>query len=201
MKALILVGLQIDLGPGGAVGVPESGGLVPVINRLMPRFDLVVAANFWLPAGHRLFAANHLWRKPGQALDFDGYPAILQTMFCVQNSFGAEFMAGLNTEQISFAATMGTGPGAFPHSAFFDAGDKRPTGLESFLKNQKATQVYIAGMPLEKEVKNTALDAMGLGCPTFLFSDACKPRLESEKQKTLDLLAGNGVQLLPSTSF
>lgn len=181
--------------------MPESDAVVPLANQLMPRFDLVVAANFWLPAGHRLFATNHPWRKPGQVLDFDGCPAVLQTMFCVQNSFGAEPMAGLKTGHISFTANMGARPGAFPHSAFFDAGNKRPTGLEAFLKGQKTTQVYIAGAPLENEAKNTALDAMALGYPTFLFSDTTKARAVSEKQKTLDLLAGEGVGIMPSASF
>ncbi len=162
MKALILVGMQVDFMPGGAMEKPGSLVLIPLVNRWMKEVDLVVAANFWLPANHVIFAANRIWRKPGQAIEVEGEQITLQPMFCVQDSFGAEFAPGLQIEKIEKTFLMGTNSAVPPHSAFFDRGNQ-PTGLEIFLKNKNAVTIFVSGIPGEPHVLETIRDGASLG--------------------------------------
>ncbi len=201
MKALIVIGMQIDLMPGGPAEVPHSQKLVPILNRTMGFFDLVVAANFWMQATHARFAANHLWRYPGQEIEIKGAKMKLHHIFGVAGSFGAELMPDLLEGKIAFIAEMGTEKHLPPHSAFFDADKKRDTSLAAFLAEKEVTDVFLAGVPLEEEVKNTALDALELGFKTYLIKDACLGRSDGEVEKTLDDLALQGVEILPLHGF
>jgi nicotinamidase/pyrazinamidase len=162
MRALLLIGMQVDLLPGGPAEVLDSKALVPIVNGLMADYNLVVAANFALPADHVMFAANHLWRKPGQAIQANGRPLRLHHLHCVAGSFGAEPVPGLRIEKIAFNALMGTERDAAPHSAFFDEGKKRDTGLAAFLASQNVSEIHLAGMP-QDTVQYSAQDAAGLG--------------------------------------
>lgn len=176
MKALLMVGMQVDLLPGGPAEVPDSQSLVSVINQLMPAYNLVVAANFHLPADHVMFAANHLWRRPGQTVTFQGDAVLMHYMFCVPDSFGAEFIPGLKTDGIAFTALMGTDSLIPPHSAFFDLGKKQDTGLAAFLASQNVDELDIVGMPLEAEVQHSLEDAHDLGFKAKILEEATKGR-------------------------
>src|SRR3712207_2302183 len=96
MKALILVDIQNDFIPGGALAVPDGDKVVPVANRLMKEFPLVIATQDWHPADHGSFAANHVGKKPGEMIELSGLPQILWPVHCVQNSKGAEFASSLD---------------------------------------------------------------------------------------------------------
>lgn len=176
MKALLIVGMQVDLLPGGPAEVPDSQSLVGVLNQIMPEYDLVVAANFHLPADHVLFAANHLWRRPGQTVTFQGDPVLMHYMFCVPGSFGAEFIPGLKTDRIAFTALMGTDSLTPPRSAFFDFDKKQDTGLAAFLASQNVDDLDIAGMPLEAEVQYSLEDALALGFQAKILAEASRGR-------------------------
>ena len=179
MKALLIIGMQVDLLPGGPAEVPDSQSLVPLLNRIIPTYDLVVAANFSLPADHVMFAANHLWRKPGQTISFQADDVLLHHIYCVPGSFGAEFIPGLKVEKIAFTALMGTDSLTPPHSAFFDFGKKRDTGLAAFFQKRLVNEVHLVGMPMENEVVNTALECLGMGLKTRFLVDACRGRLKA----------------------
>ncbi|MBK9017956.1 MAG: isochorismatase family protein [Saprospiraceae bacterium] len=179
MTALLLIGMQVDLLPGGPAEVPDSQSLVAVLNQIIPTYDLVVAANFSLPADHVMFAANHLWRKPRQTIHINGHPTLLHPIFCVPGSFGAEMIPGLKTEKIAYTALMGTDRQVPPHSAFFDFGKKRDTGLATFLASQNVTELHIAGMPMETEVQHSLEAAISLGINASLLTEACRCRLPS----------------------
>jgi len=179
MTALLLIGLQVDLLPDGPAEVPDSQSLVAVLNPIIPNYDLVVAANFSLPANHVSFAANHLWRKPGQTITINGHPTLLHHIHCVPESFGAEFIPGLKTDKIAFTGLMGTEKDIPPHSAFFDFGKKRDTSLAAFLASQNVTELHIAGMPLEVEVQHTLEDALTLGLQATILPAACRSRQPS----------------------
>ncbi len=196
MKALLLIGLQIDLLPGGPAEVADSQMLVPILNQIIPTYGLVVVANFALPADHEMFAANHLWRRPGQTIKINGHPTLLHPIFCVPGSFGAEMIPGLNAEKIGFKALMGTDKQVPPHSAFFDVGKKRDTGLAAFLASQNLTDLHIAGMPLEDEVVNTALDSIALGLKTMLLVEGWRGRSEEAVQASLQRAAEAGTRLI-----
>lgn len=176
MTALLIVGMQVDLLPGGPAEVADSLELVQVLNKIIPNYDLVVAANFSLPADHIMFAANHPWRKPGQTIPIHGHPTLLHHIYCVTGSFGAEPIPGLKAEKVSFTAMMGTDSLIPPQSAFFDFGKKRETGLASFLASQNVAELHLAGMPMEDGIANSALDSLALGFKTQILVDACRGR-------------------------
>lgn len=198
MKVLLIVGMQVDLLPGGPAEVPDSQELVPLINELAGKFDLVVAANFHMQPTHISFAANHPWRRPGQVININGVPLKLHNIFGVPGSFGAEFIPGLAERQIAFTAHMGTDENLPPYSAFFDADRRKDTGLAAFLAEKKVLDLYLAGMPLEEEVKNSALDSVALGFQTYLIRDASRGQTPEAVDKTLEELTGERVLVIPS---
>ena len=174
MKTLLLIDLQNDFCPGGALAVDEGNLLIPIANALMPKFDLVLATQDWHPATHGSFAANHPWRKPGQVIDLNGLPQVLWPIHCVQESFGAEFVKDLNTEAIHKVFVKGTDPEIDSYSGFFDNGHRKATGLGDYLKAQGVTELWVMGIATDYCVKFTVLDALELGFKVNLIEDACR---------------------------
>lgn len=203
MKALILVDIQNDFCPGGALAVEEGDQVVPIANALMPKFDLVVATQDWHPANHGSFAANHPWRKPGQVIDLNGLPQVLWPIHCVQESFGAEFVQDLETEAIDKIFVKGTDPEIDSYSGFYDNGHRKATGLGAFLKAQAVEEVYVMGLATDYCVKFTALDALELGFQTKLIIDGCRGvNLEpGDVDKAIKEMEEKGVKLLHSDSI
>lgn len=174
MKALLLVDIQSDFLPGGALAVPEGDKVIPVANRLQTHFDLVLATQDWHPAEHGSFAANHPGKQPGDIIDLNGLRQILWPVHCVQNTPGAAFAPGLDTSRFTQVFQKGTDPGIDSYGAFFDNGHRKATGLGDFLKARNVTDVFIAGLATDYCVKFTALDAVALGFRTHLLADACR---------------------------
>ena len=201
--ALILVDLQNDFCPLGALPVPEGDQVIPIANALMPHFSTVVATQDWHPADHGSFAANHPWRKPGQTIDLNGLPQILWPIHCVQGSFGAEFVPELKQEGITKVFEKGTDPGIDSYSGFFDNGHRKATGLGDWLKEQGITRVYVLGLATDYCVKFTALDALQLGFETYLVEDASRGvnlAPGDVDQAVADMRAA-GVQIVQSDSL
>lgn len=174
MKALLLIDLQIDFCPGGALEVKEGDQVIPIANALMEKFELVIATQDWHPANHGSFAANHPWRKPGQVIDLHGLQQVLWPIHCVQGSFGANFHPALNQTGITKVFVKGTDPTIDSYSGFFDNGHRKATGLGDYLKEQGVTEVFIMGLATDYCVKFTALDAVELGFTTSLIEDASR---------------------------
>jgi nicotinamidase/pyrazinamidase len=174
MKTLILVDLQNDFLPGGALAVPEGDLIIPIANRLQPIFDLVVATQDWHPLEHGSFAAQYPGKKPGQVIELGGLPQVLWPTHCVQATSGAAFSPELNTRRISKTFYKGTDPQIDSYSGFFDNGHRKATGLGDYLQSQKVTQVYLLGLATDYCVKATALDAVALGFEVYLITDACR---------------------------
>lgn len=174
MKTLLLIDLQNDFCPGGALAVDEGNLLIPIANALMPKFDLVIATQDWHPATHGSFAANHPWRRPGQVIDLNGLPQVLWPIHCVQESFGAEFVQSLNTTGIHKVFVKGTDPEIDSYSGFFDNGHRKATGLGDYLKEMGVTEVWVMGIATDYCVKFTVLDALELGFKVNLIEDACR---------------------------
>ena len=174
MTALILVDLQNDFVPGGALPVPEGDRVVPVANLLQPRFNLVVATQDWHPANHGSFAVNHPGKRPGDEIDLNGLQQVLWPVHCVQSTPGAAFVPGLDTRRIARVFRKGTDPHIDSYSGFFDNGHRRATGLGDFLKAEKVDEVFVAGLATDYCVKFTALDAVTLGFKTCLIEDGCR---------------------------
>jgi nicotinamidase/pyrazinamidase len=174
LNALILVDIQNDFVPGGALPVSEGGQIIPIVNRIQSQFDLVAATQDWHPPNHGSFAANHPGKRPGEVIDLDGLPQILWPVHCVQNTAGAAFVPALEMKQVTQVFQKGTDPRIDSYSGFFDNGHRKATGLGDFLKARNVTNVFVAGLATDYCVKFTALDAVGLGFRTYLIEEACR---------------------------
>lgn len=198
MNALILVDMQNDFVPGGALAVPQGDHIVPVVHRLQPCFDLVVATQDWHPADHGSFAANHPGHQPGELIELNGLPQILWPTHCVQGTTGAEFVHGLDRAKWDRVFVKGTNPNIDSYSGFFDNGHRQSTGLGDYLRAKSVTGVYVAGLATDYCVKFTALDARELGFKTCLIEDACRGvNLQpGDVQKAIEAMRAGGVAVI-----
>ncbi len=174
MNALILVDIQNDFVPGGALAVPEGDAVIPVCNAIRDGFDLVVATQDWHPRDHGSFAANHPGHSVGQVIDLNGLKQILWPVHCVQNTTGAQFAKDLRMLPTDRVFQKGTDPTIDSYSGFFDNGRRKSTGLDAFLKSNSVKDVFVAGLATDYCVKFTALDARTLGYNVHLVVDACR---------------------------
>jgi nicotinamidase/pyrazinamidase len=175
MKALILVDIQNDFLPGGALAVPKGDEVIPVANKVSPRFELVVATQDWHPRDHGSFAANHPGKKPGDFIDLHGLRQILWPVHCVQNTRGAEFGPALDVSRVRKVIRKGTDPAIDSYSGFFDNDHRKSTGLADYLREQKVTEVFVMGLATDYCVKFTALDAVQrAGLKTTVIEDGSR---------------------------
>jgi len=203
MRALLLIDIQNDFCPGGALEVRNGDKVVPVANRLMDQFDLVVATKDWHPADHGSFAANHPWRKPGQVIQLDGLEQILWPIHCVQDSFGSEFVKSLDTDKIDKIFYKGTDPKVDSYSGFFDNGHRKATGLGDFLREKGVEEVFVVGLAQDYCIKFTVLDALQLGFKTHLVTDGTYPveMQEGDGEQSLKEMQNKGAILTNSSNI
>ena len=203
MNALIIVDMQNDFIEGGALAVPGGKGLVPLVNKLQPQFDLVVATQDWHPANHGSFAANHPGEKTYDAIDLDGLAQTLWPIHCVQNTPGADFAPGLDRSRWAAIFQKGTDPTVDSYSGLFDNGKRRATGLGDFLKKRGVDQVYVLGLATDYCVKFTALDSAALGFKTTLIEDASKgvDLHPGDVQKAIGEMGQAGVTIKQAVDF
>jgi nicotinamidase/pyrazinamidase len=173
-RALVVVDVQNDFMPDGALPVPEGHEVVPVINRLLDRFDVVVATQDWHPAQHGSFAGNHAGARPGELRDLDGVSQVLWPTHCVQHTPGAEFVDGLDSHHFDAIFSKGLEPSVDSYSGFFDNQRRGRTGLDAYLRSQGVQSVFVCGVATDYCVRFTAEDAHDLGFETFLVEDACR---------------------------
>jgi len=174
MRALILVDIQNDFLPGGALAVPEGDRVIAVANALMPRFSLVVATQDWHPPDHGSFAGNHPGRAPGEVITLAGLQQVLWPTHCVQGTRGAEFAGTLAREPVAQIFVKGVDPEVDSYSGFFDNGRRRSTGLGEFLRAHEVREAVVLGLATDYCVKFTALDALSLGMHATLVEDGCR---------------------------
>src|SRR5258706_2944572 len=152
-SALILVDLQNDFIPGGALPVRDGDHVVPIANELVGRFELVVATQDWHRADHGSFAVNHPGRRVGEVIELSGLSQVLWPVHCVQGTHGAEFAPGLAVEKIMRVFRKGTDPTIDSYSGFFDNGHRRATGMGDWLKKRGARDIYVIGLATDYYVK------------------------------------------------
>ena len=200
MKALVLVDIQNDFLPGGALAVPRGDEVVPIANRLQPRFGLVVATQDWHPPGHGSFASTRPGRKPGDLAELAGLPQVLWPDHCVQGTAGASFAPALAMNRVEAIVRKGTDPTIDSYSGFFDNGHRKATGLGDYLRGRGATDLYVLGLATDYCVKYTALDAVQLGFRTFLVQDGSRgvELSKGDVAKALDEARKAGVQIVQS---
>jgi nicotinamidase/pyrazinamidase len=174
MKALILVDIQNDFLPGGALAVPDGDKVIPVANRLQPAFALVVATQDWHPENHGSFAASHPGKNVFEQIELNGLPQTLWPVHCVQGTQGAELAAQLNRDRIANVFQKGTHAGIDSYSGLFDNGHRKSTGLGEWFKAQGVTEVFVCGLATDYCVKFTATDAAQMGFKTHFIEDASR---------------------------
>jgi nicotinamidase/pyrazinamidase len=174
MKALLLIDLQNDFLPGGALAVPGSDEIIPIANRVMPRYGLVVASQDWHPNNHLSFASQHPGKRVGDVIELAGLPQNLWPDHCVQNTRGADFPQALNRSGIHHIVRKGTDWQIDSYSAFFDNARRKETGLAKFLRERGVTKIELMGLATDYCVKATALDAIDLDFQTAVLADAIR---------------------------
>jgi len=190
MNALIIVDLQNDFLPGGALAVPHGNEVIPLANELQQRFELVLATQDWHPPNHGSFAANHIQQ-------------ILWPVHCVQNTKGAEFAPSFDTSRIAHIFHKGIDPKIDSYSTFFDNAHRRETGLADYLKKRAINEIYLMGLALDYCVKYSTLDARQLGLNTYVIVDGCRGiELEAgDIERAIDEMKRVGAVLLQSSEL
>ena len=174
MKALLIIDIQNDFLPGGALAVPEGDQIIPLVNELMPEYDLVVATQDWHPEEHGSFATNHANVQAFDQIELNGLPQTLWPAHCVNGTDGARFAETLNIDFIDTIIQKGTDPGIDSYSGFYDNGHRKGTGLTQYLRKNEVTEVHLVGLTTDYCVKFTALDALKEGFKAVLIQDACR---------------------------
>lgn len=173
-SVLLVIDMQYDFMPGGALAVAEGDTLVPLINRLGEQFQGVVITQDWHPAGHISFASSHSSRLPFETTTL---PYGLQTLWpdhCIQGSHGAQLHADLDLPHAQLILRKGCNSHIDSYSAFLEADRQTPTGLASYLKERGVQNVYVVGLALDFCVAWSALDARAAGFTTLVVADACR---------------------------
>lgn len=203
MKALIVVDIENDFMPGGALGVPGADALIPVINALLPQFPLVVMVEDWHPHDHVSFAASHPGKKVGDRIKVKGHDQVLWPVHCVRNTEGAKIVADLDKDKIASFFYKGTDKEIDSYSAFFDNARLKSTGLAEYLKSRNVDEIYLAGVATDYCILYSALDALDLGFRVHVIIDACRPiNLQpQDEQRAIDKITAKGGHIIKSRSL
>lgn len=196
MKALVIVDAQIDFMPGGALAITNGDSIVPVINKLLPEFELVVATQDWHPANHASFASNHQGKKPFDIIELFGMDQVLWPDHCVQGTKGAEFHPEMETLKITAIFRKGINPEIDSYSGFFDNSHLHSTGLAGYLREKGATELYFCGLAADICVYFTIIDALNEGFKAVLVEDATCPLNPDEFVKIRKELQEKGVEIM-----
>lgn len=202
-NALILVDIQNDFMPTGALPVKEGDHIISLVNALQPKFDLVVATQDFHPAHHGSFASQHEGKNPGELIQLDGLTQLLWPDHCVQGTQGAQFHDDLDMSRVAKVFPKGTNVNIDSYSGFFDNGHRQATGLGDYLKAQGIEKVYVVGLATDYCVRFTALDAHDLGFDTYVIADACRAVNinPNDERDVLDELREHGVHVIASAQL
>lgn len=198
MRALLLIDIQNDFLPGGALAVPDGDAIIPVVNRLQQQFDLVVATQDWHPPQHKSFASQHTDKNVFEVTDLNGLEQVLWPNHCVQGTPGAAFSAELEQQRIEAIFRKGTDPEVDSYSGFFDNGHRKSTGLGGYLRSKGITEVYLAGLAADYCVYFSAKDALAEGFKVYYLEDAVRAISAEGFDKAKADLRELGAQLIQS---
>lgn len=199
---LIVIDVQNDFCPGGALAVTDGDAVITAIHRIAPLFDHIVLTQDWHPSGHSSFATSYPGKKPFQQIELSYGLQTLWPEHCIQNSNGAKFHPALELPQAELILRKGFNRAIDSYSAFFENDRTTPTGLAGYLEERDLTRVFLAGLAYDYCVGYSALDARRLGLPAFVLRDACRAidlngsaaRIEAE-------FAREGVSVIDSSAL
>ncbi len=184
--------------PGGALPVPDGDLIVPVINELQKKFDLVVATQDWHPQNHISFASNHSGKAVFDEIEVNGKPQTLWPDHCVQGSKGAEFHPALQTNAFEAIFRKGTDPNIDSYSAFYDNGHQKATGLSGYLREKGTSQLFLCGLAADICVYFSIYDAFKEGFACFFIEDASKALDRKHFEKLKKEMLQWGIQMIGS---
>ena len=171
---LLVVDVQNDFCPGGALAVPDGDQVVPLLNRLAQAFAHVVLTQDWHPAGHQSFASSHPGRRPFEVIEVAYGPQILWPDHCIQGTDGAAFRDDLDIPHAELIIRKGFRPRIDSYSALFENDHNTPTGLAGYLRERGLRRLYIAGLAYDFCVRYSAEDAVEAGFDVVVVEDACR---------------------------
>lgn len=198
MKTLIIVDVQNDFMPGGALAVPKGDEILPVVNSIQHKFDLIIATQDWHPENHASFAATHSGKKEFDIIDLNGIDQVLWPVHCVQNTEGANFHEDLKTAKIEAIFRKGTNPEIDSYSGFYDNAHLKSTGLTGYLKEKGATELFFCGLAAEYCVYFSVKDALGEGFKASLIEDATRALNLSDFEAAKKEIKKNGGRVISS---
>ncbi|MBN9233051.1 MULTISPECIES: bifunctional nicotinamidase/pyrazinamidase [Phyllobacteriaceae] len=173
-EALIVVDLQNDFCPGGALAVTGGDEIVPLVNDLIRNAEHVVMTQDWHPAGHSSFASSHPGKQPFEMIEMPYGPQTLWPDHCIQGSIGSDFHSGLAWSKAELIIRKGFRPGIDSYSAFFENDHVTPTGLAGYLRERNIGAITLVGLATDFCVAFSALDAAKQGFATTVRLDACR---------------------------
>jgi nicotinamidase/pyrazinamidase len=174
MQALIVIDVQNDFCPGGALAVPGGDEIVQGINGMMADFDAVVLTQDWHPAGHSSFASVHEGCDPMSLIEMPYGPQVLWPDHCIQGGLGAKFHTELQQDRADLIIRKGYNSAIDSYSAFFENDHKTATGLDGYLRTRGITQLTLVGLALDFCVNYSAVDAANLGFEVVVRQDLCR---------------------------
>ncbi|UWR29898.1 bifunctional nicotinamidase/pyrazinamidase [Sulfitobacter sp. W002] len=194
--ALIVIDVQNDFCPGGALEVPQGDEILRGINALMPEFDAVVLTQDWHPAGHSSFASSHKNNGPYEVINMPYGAQVLWPDHCIQGSIGAQFHPELQTDRADLIIRKGYNPEIDSYSAFFENDHRTPTGLEGYLRTRGIERLTMVGLALDFCVNFSAVDAAKLGFKVDVREDLCRAiDLDGSLAKAREGMRAAGVTL------
>jgi nicotinamidase/pyrazinamidase len=199
-RALLIVDVQNDFCLGGSLAVDTGDEVVPVINRILPSFPLVVATQDWHPPGHVSFASSHPGHKPLDLVLADGIEQVLWPDHCVQGTRGADLHFRLDASRVGLLLRKGMRKGLDSYSAFFENDHRTDTGLRHYLKGLGVRDVFVCGLATDYCVLFSALDARRLGFRVTVVTDACRgvDLPQDNVSRALAAMEKAGVKMLPA---
>ena len=200
--ALLMIDIQNDFCPGGALAVVDGDGVVAVVNRLQERFGICVLTQDWHPADHSSFADNHDGAAPFSTMAMAYGEQVLWPAHCVQGTDGARFHAGLVTDSADLVLRKGFRAAIDSYSAFYENDKTTRTGLAGYLGERGVGHVVLTGLATDFCVCYSALDAVDLGFEVTLVTDACRGiDLDGSLAAAMDTMAARGVRFVTSDAI
>ena len=172
--ALLVIDVQNDFCPGGALQVAGGNDIIPDINLEMTKYDYIILTQDWHPKGHSSFATSHDGRNPLDVIKMSYGDQVLWPDHCVQGSHGAEFHSELNTARANAVIRKGSNPLIDSYSAFFENDRKTPTGLHGYFRSLEIKKINLVGLATDFCVNYSAQDAAKLGYKVSVFEKMCR---------------------------
>ena len=199
--ALVLIDIQNDFCPGGALAVDQGDEIVEISNKIQEQFKIKIITQDWHPSTHKSFASNHEGKEPLSTVEMFYGQQVLWPNHCIQGTEGSKFHSKLITDSADLIIRKGFRPEIDSYSAFFENDQKTPTGLDGYLKSRGVNKIYLCGLALDFCVYFSAIDGAELGYNVNVIQDACRAiDLDGSLEKSLNDMKSKGVKLL-STSY